>query len=208
MVSWALKILLVLAILANLGIETTSFAAVIAAAGLAVGLALQGNLSNFAGGVMVLLFKPYKVGDYIKAQGVEGFVREILIFVTKIETHDGETHFIPNGKLSSENITNVSRFGKIRVHIPGAITHQADIDAARSSVLSALQSHPKVMSDPAPDFVITELSAEGIKFTARVWCDPMDVPGVTVDCNELAKKALDKAGVKVPILPEIFQALK
>ena len=153
---------------------------------------------------MVLLFKPYEVGDYIKAQGQEGFVRDISIFVTKLVTHDGETHFIPNGKLSSENITNVSRHGKIRVHISGAITYDSDIDAARSAVLAGLSTHPKVYKDPAPDFVVTELGSNGVKFESRVWCDPLDVPGVTVTCNEIVKKSIDKAGISIPILTDLF----
>lgn len=206
-ISILFKIALFIAVASTLGIDTTSFVAILGGASLAVGLALQGNLANFAGGVMILLFKPFQVGEYIKAQGMEGFVRDISIFVTKLETHDGETHFIPNGKLSSENITNVSKHGKIRVHIPGAITHQADIDTARAAVLRSVAGVSGVLSDPAPDFVITELAADGIKFESRVWCDPMDVPGVTVNCNEAVKKSLDAAGITVPILADVFKKM-
>jgi len=203
-ISILFKAALFIAVASTLGVETTSFVAMLGAAGLAVGLALQGNLANFAGGVMILLFKPFQVNDYIKAQGVEGFVKDISIFVTKLETHDGETHYVPNGGLSSNNITNVAQHGKIRVHIPGMITYDSNIDTARSAILAAVGKHPLVMSDPAPSMIVSELGQTGVQLMTRVWCTPGDVPAVTGDCNEIVKKTIDAAGLKVPVLQDIL----
>ncbi len=201
-----MKAALFIAVASTLGVETTSFVAILGAAGLAVGLALQGNLANFAGGVMILLFKPYQVGDYIQAQGLEGFVREISIFVTRLETHDGETHFVPNGALSGGNITNVAKHGKIRIHVPSTITYDSDIDTARSAILNVVGNHPQVMNDPAPDVIVAEMGNIGVKLITRVWSEPGNVPGVTAATTETVKKALTAAGIKAAIMPDFVGA--
>jgi len=145
-----LKAMLFISVASMIGIETTSFVALIGAAGLAVGFALQGTLANFAGGVLILIFKPYQVGDLIEAQGHVGWVQEIQIFVTIIKTPDTRTVIIPNGVLSNGDITNNSKLGKMRVDLVMGISYDSNIKQAREVLMNVMKNHPKVMQDPAP----------------------------------------------------------
>jgi len=194
----ALKILLVIAILGNLGVETTSFAAVLGAAGLAVGLALQGSLSNFAGGVLLMIFKPYKIGDFIEAQGEMGTVKEIEIFTTKLNTPDNKEVIIPNGVLSNGNITNYSTEKQRRIDITMGVSYDADIKQTKDVLMKVLTDNPKILKDPAPLIALTELADSSVNYKVRPWVLSADYWGVYAEVMEACKIELDKAGIEIP----------
>ncbi|WP_034061192.1 mechanosensitive ion channel family protein [Lacinutrix jangbogonensis] len=198
LISWLLKILLILAILAQLGVETTSFAAVLAAAGLAVGLALQGSLSNFAGGVLIMIFKPIKIGDLIEAQGATGVVKEIEIFTTKLTGLSNREIIIPNGSLSNGNIINFSTEGTRRVDLVFGVGYDSDIKQTKSVLLNVLKNHPKVLQDPTPTVNVLELADSSINFAVRPWCKTEHYWDVYFDITEQTKEALDAAGIEIP----------
>jgi small conductance mechanosensitive channel len=197
-VGWILKILLILVILSQLGIETTSFAAILAAAGLAVGLALQGSLANFAGGVLLMIFKPIKIGDLIEAQGELGVVKEIEIFTTKLTTPDNKEVIIPNGPLSNGNIINYTSEGKLRVDLTFGVSYDADIKQTKEVLMSVLTSDEKVLKDPAPSVSVSELADSSVNFAVRPWCTPANYWDVYFGITENVKIALDKAGIEIP----------
>ena len=161
LVSWILKILLFITVISKLGIATTSFAAIIAAAGLAIGLALQGSLGNFAGGVLIMIFKPFKIGDLIEAQGEMGVVKEIEIFTTKLTGLSNKEIIIPNGSLSNGNIVNYTTEGTRRVDLVIGVSYDADIKKTKEILMDVVTSHPKVLQDPAPLVAVLAL-AEGL----------------------------------------------
>ena len=194
----ALKILLVVVILGNLGIETTSFAALLAAAGLAIGLALQGSLSNFAGGVLILIFKPYKTGDFIEAQGEMGVVKEIEIFTTKLNTPDNKEVILPNGAVSNGNITNYSSEKKRRVDVTMGVSYDADIKQTKEVLLKVLTDNSKVLKDPAPIILLGELADSSVNFKVRPWVLSDDYWDVYFEIMESCKIELDKAGIEIP----------
>lgn len=198
LVSWGLKILLFLVILGQLGIETTSFAAVIAAAGLAVGLALQGSLSNFAGGVLIMIFKPFKIGDFIEAQGETGTVKEIDIFTTKLTTPDNKRVIIPNGTLSNGNITNYTQEDIRRVDLVAGVSYDADIKQTKDILMNILTDNPLVLKDPAPTVNVVELADSSVNFNVRPWCKNEDYWTVYFNTTENMKLELDKAGIEIP----------
>ncbi len=198
MVAFLLKALLFITVAGMLGIATTSFVAIIGAAGLAVGLALQGSLANFAGGVLILLFKPFKVGDLIEAQGALGFVKEISVFVTKMETFQNKTEIIPNGPLAGGNITNYSMKGNVRSDIPFAIRYDGDIDKATEIVLNILKNSPKVLPSPAPSVYVTELTENNVQFLALPFSTVEDYWDVYWGLRGEIKKALGDAGFEAP----------
>lgn len=198
LLGWTFKILLVLAILAKLGVETTSFAAILAAAGLAVGLALQGSLSNFAGGVLIMIFKPFKIGDLIEAQGEIGVVKEIEIFTTKLTGLSNKEIIIPNGSLSNGNIVNYSTEGTRRVDLVFGVSYDSDIKQTKEVIMNVLTSHPKVLKDPAPAVTVLELADSSVNFATRPWCNTEDYWAVYFDVTESVKIELDKAGIEIP----------
>ena len=198
LLGWTFKILLVLAILAKLGVETTSFAAILAAAGLAVGLALQGSLSNFAGGVLIMIFKPFKIGDLIEAQGEIGVVKEIEIFTTKLTGLSNKEIIIPNGSLSNGNIVNYSTEGTRRVDLVFGVSYDSDIKQTKEVIMNVLTSHPKVLKDPAPTVTVLELADSSVNFATRPWCNTEDYWAVYFDVTESVKIELDKAGIEIP----------
>ena len=198
LLGWTLKILLILAILAKLGVETTSFAAILAAAGLAVGLALQGSLSNFAGGVLLMIFKPIKIGDLIEAQDELGVVKEIEIFTTKIITPDNKLVIIPNGTLSNGNIVNYTEEGKLRVDLTFGVGYDSDIKQTKDVLMSVLTTNDKVLKDPAPTVNVSELADSSVNFAVRPWCTPEHYWDVYFETTENVKVALDKAGIEIP----------
>lgn len=193
-----LKILLVVVILGNLGVETTSFAAILAAGGLAVGLALQGSLSNFAGGVLLLIFKPYKIGDFIEAQGEMGTVKEIEIFTTKLNTPDNKEVIIPNGAMSNGNITNYSTEKKRRIDITMGVSYDADIKQTKDVLMKILIDNPKVLKDPAPMILLSELADSSVNYKMRPWTLTEDYWNVYFEVMEASKIELDKAGIEIP----------
>ncbi|WP_117881928.1 mechanosensitive ion channel family protein [Aureibaculum luteum] len=198
LIGWALKIILIITILGILGIPTASFAAILAAAGLAIGLALQGSLANFAGGVLLMIFKPIKIGDLIEAQGEIGVVKEIQIFTTKIITPDNKLVIIPNGTLSNGNIVNFTEEGQLRVDLTIGVSYDADIKQTKEVLLSVLTSNDKVLSDPAPSVNVSELADSSVNFAVRPWCTPANYWDVYFGTMENVKLALDKAGIEIP----------
>jgi small conductance mechanosensitive channel len=198
LVGWGLKILLIIAVISKLGVETTSFAAILAAAGLAVGLALQGSLANFAGGVLIMIFKPIKLGDLVEAQGEIGVVKEIEIFTTKLTGLSNKEIIIPNGTLSNGNIINYSTEGTRRVDLTFGVDYAADIKQTKDVLMSVITSHPKVLKDPAPAVTVSELADSSVNFAVRPWCKTEDYWTVFFDVTESTKIALDKAGIEIP----------
>lgn len=202
-----LKILLILSVLQMAGVETTSFIAMLGAAGLAIGMALQGSLSNFAGGVLILLFKPYKVGDLIEAQGYTGVVSDIHIFTTKLTTAQGLTIYIPNSSLSNGNIVNHNVMGRKRVDIEFGIDYSADIDVAKRVLTEVAASAPGALKDPAPACVVSALGDNSVSIKQSTYCDPKDYWAIYYHNMENGKKALEKAGVNIPF-PQLEVTMK
>ncbi|MBR2886920.1 MAG: mechanosensitive ion channel [Bacteroidales bacterium] len=194
----ALKILLIISVLQMVGVETTSFVAMLGAAGLAIGMALQGSLSNFAGGVLILLFKPYKVGDLIEAQGYTGTVDDIQIFTTKLKTAQGRIIIIPNAALSNGNIVNHTVNGINRVDIMFSIDYNADIDTAKQVLLDVAKSAKGALSDPEPVCVVYSLGDSSVNIRQSTYFNPPDYWDIYFYNMEQGKKALDKAGVNIP----------
>jgi len=198
LVNWILKIILIVVVLGTVGIETTSFAAILAAAGLAIGLALQGSLGNFAGGVLIMIFKPIKIGDLIEAQGELGVVKEIEIFTTKLLSPTNKEIIIPNGALSNGNIVNYSTEGILRVDLTFGVGYDSDIKQTKEVLMNVLTSNSKVLSDPAPSVNVSELADSSINFAVRPWCKVADYWDVYFESHENAKNALDAAGIEIP----------
>ncbi|MEJ6792354.1 MAG: mechanosensitive ion channel [Lacinutrix sp.] len=195
LISWILKIVLIVIILGTMGIQTASFAAIIAAAGLAIGLALQGSLGNFAGGVLIMLFKPIKVGDLIESQGEVGVVKEIEIFTTKLTGLSNSEIIIPNGALSNGNIINYSTDGTRRVDLVFDLGYDSDIKEAKAVLMKVLKDNPKVLTEPAPTVNVLELADSSINFAVRPWCKVEHYWDVYF---ETTKEALDAAGIEIP----------
>ncbi|MFN0204136.1 MAG: mechanosensitive ion channel family protein [Bacteroidia bacterium] len=198
-----LKMMLILSVASMLGIQTTSFLAILTSASLAIGLALQGGLANFAGGVLLLIFKPFKVGDLIDAQGFFGEVQEISIFVTKILTPDNKTVIIPNGPLANGNICNVSEKGNLRIDLKVCVPNGTDIEKARTVILDALKNTPHVLAEPAPSVNVLELNNGFITLAFRPYSTPAAYWDAYFLSNENVRKALDNAGINSPIPVEI-----
>ncbi|ALJ06009.1 mechanosensitive ion channel protein [Pseudalgibacter alginicilyticus] len=198
LLGWVLKIILIIVVLGTVGIETTSFAAIIAAAGLAIGLALQGSLGNFAGGVLIMIFKPFKIGDFINAQGESGTVKEIEIFTTKLTTPDNKEIIIPNGSLSNGNITNYSTEDTRRVDFTFGVGYDSDIKKTKEVIASVVNSNPLILKEPAPAINVSELADSSINFFTRVWVKKEDYWTVNFDTIERTKEALDAAGIDIP----------
>ncbi|MFP6798816.1 MAG: mechanosensitive ion channel domain-containing protein [Pseudomonas sp.] len=197
LVGIVLKVLLLVSVASMIGVETTSFIAVIGAAGLAIGLALQGSLANFAGGVLIMLFRPFRAGDWIEAQGVSGSVDSIQIFHTTLKTADNKVVIVPNGSLSNGHITNYSREPKRRADINLGIDYSSDIKQARE-VLLEIAKDPRVHADPAPVVFVTGLGDSAISVSLRVWVDTPDFWPVTFAFTEQAKERLTEAGIGIP----------
>lgn len=194
---WALRILLFVTFISKLGIETSSFVAILGAMGLAVGLSLQGSLSNFAGGMLIIVFKPFKVGDTIEAQGVIATVLEIQIFVTKMLTGNNQTVFVPNGALSNGTIINYSMQGERRADLTFSISYDSDIKKAKDVLLDVLNKNPKVLKNPVPEVFVKNLSASSVDFAVRPWAKNANYGAVFSETLENCKAALDEAGISV-----------
>jgi small conductance mechanosensitive channel len=193
-----MKVMLIIMVMAQAGIKTTSFIAVLGAAGLALGMALQGSLSNFAGGALILFFKPFKVGDLIEAQGLKGEVKEIQIFVTKLIVDGNKTAIIPNGILANEKIINYNEGDKLRVDVKIGISYSSDIDLARKTLMDVLYAHPDILNDPLPTVQVLNLGDSAVELLIRPWTIPSNYWAVHFYVMEEGKKALDKAGITIP----------
>lgn len=198
LINWVFKIVLILVVLGTVGVETTSFAAVLAAAGLAIGMALQGSLGNFAGGVLIMIFKPFKIGDLIEAQGEIGVVKEIEIFTTKLTGLSNKEIIVPNGALSNSNIVNYTTEGTRRVDLVFGVSYDSDIKQSKEVLMKVLTSNPKILEDPAPSVTVLELADSSVNFAVRPWCKTEHYWDVYFEVTENAKEALDAAGIEIP----------
>lgn len=200
LLSWSLKIVLVIVVLGTVGIETTSFAAVIAAAGLAIGLALQGSLANFAGGVLILIVKPFKVGDFISAQGVDGTVKNISIFNTTLNTFGNQLAIVPNGKLSNDNIINYSAEPIRREALTFGISYDSDIKLTKKILLDLVNEQPEVLQEEGkePAIMVSELADSSVNFSLRYWAKNEDFWNLRWIILEEGKIRLEAAGIEIP----------
>jgi small conductance mechanosensitive channel len=198
MVRIALIAFVVIAAISQAGVETTSFIAVLGAAGLAVGLALQGSLSNFASGVMLIIFKPIKVGDYVEGGGVAGVVEEIGIFVTILLSLDNKQIFVPNSKMTADNIVNYSSKENRRVDLVFGVSYKEDIDKIRQAIREVLVSNPKILTNPQPDILVSKLADNSVNFEVRPWCKSSDYWDVFYSATEGVKKKFVEMNFEVP----------
>jgi len=198
LVGTLLKVMLVISVLGMLGIEMTSFIAILGAAGLAVGLALSGTLQNFAGGVMILIFKPFKAGDVIEAQGYTGSVSGIQIFNTILKTPDNKTIIIPNGGLSTSSIINYSTEPKRRVDWSIGVGYGDDLDKARAVIKDLCDSDARILKDPEVFIAVSELADSSVNFAVRAWVNAADYWGVFFEMNEKVYKTFAQEGLNIP----------
>lgn len=198
LVSVALNIMLLLSCAGILGIQTTSFVAVLGAAGLAVGLALQGSLSNFAGGVLILIFKPYKVGDLISAQGFTGTVESVQIFNTILVTPDNKTLILPNGSLATSAITNISGKGTIRVDMVFAVGNQNSLESVKKAFTNAVKLCPTALQNIEHDILLNSMTENALKFDVRVWTNSENYWATYYGVTELVYEHLKKEGIEAP----------
>ena len=194
-----LKLMLWIAVIGMMGVQMTSFIAILGALGLAVGMALSGTLQNFAGGVMILLFKPFKAGDFINAQGHSGVVNEIQIFNTILKTPDNKTIIIPNGGLSTGSMTNFSTEAKRRVDFTFGIAYGDDVDKAKKVLMDLIKADKRIINDPAEPFIaVSELADSSVNLVVRVWAEAKDYWGIYFDLTEKVYKTFDKEGLNIP----------
>ncbi|WP_010663704.1 mechanosensitive ion channel family protein [Marinilabilia salmonicolor] len=193
-----LKIMLVISVVTMLGVEMTSFVAILAAAGLAIGMALSGTLQNFAGGVMILIFRPFKVGDYITSEGHSGTVKEIQIFHTILNTPDKKTIILPNGPVSNGSTVNYSTEPVRRVDFTFGIGYNDDIDKAKEVIMSVIEKDERILKDPEPFIGVINLGESSVDLVTRVWANAADYWGIFFDMQETVKKEFDRQGVSIP----------
>jgi len=198
LVSILLKVLLFISVVSMLGVQMTSFIALLGAAGLAVGLALQGSLANFAGGVLILLFKPFKVGDFIDAQGHMGKVNAIQVFNTILKTADNKTIVIPNGNLSNGSLTNYTTENTRRVDWVFGIGYDDDLKKAKNILNDLIKQDSRILGDPESMVVVSELADSSVNFTVRVWVNSADYWGVFFAMQENVKITFDAQGISIP----------
>ncbi len=193
-----LKVMLFISVIGMVGVEMTSFVAILGAAGLAVGMALSGTLQNFAGGVMILIFKPFKIGDFLEAQGYVGIVKEIQLFNTILLSTDNKTIIIPNGGLSTSSMVNYSTQPTRRVDMTFGIGYTDDIDKAKNILNDLLTNHPAVLKDPAHFIAVSELADSSVNFVVRAWVNSADYWTVFFYMQETVKKEFDKNNIGIP----------
>lgn len=198
LVSILLNLILAFAIVSRLGVETTSFAALLASAGVAIGMALSGNLSNFAGGLIILVFKPFKVGDYIEGQNANGTVREIQIFHTILTTVDNKVIYVPNGALSSNAITNYSKQETRRAEWVFGVEYGEDFEKVKAVLQRIIDAHPRILKDPAPMIALGALSASSVDIKVRAWAKTADYWDVYFDMNKIVYDTFNKEGIGFP----------
>lgn len=194
----AMKTLLIVSTISYVGIPMTSFVAILGAAGLAIGMAFSGTLQNFAGGIIILVFKPFKVGDFIEAQGYSGTVKEIQIFTTILTTGDNKTIIIPNGGLSTGSLTNYSTQTARRVDFTFGIGYNDDIDKAYAAIKAVIDRNDKILKDPAPFMAVSNLGASSVDIVCRLWVDSADYWTVYFYMNEFVKKEFDAQNISIP----------
>lgn len=197
-ISIALKLILFILVITQLGVKSSSLVAIVGAAGLAIGLALQGSLSNFAGGVLILLFKPFKVGDFISAQGVDGTVKEITIFYTKLTTFGNQIAVLPNGKLSNDNVINYNAMSTRRDNIKIGISYGSNIKAAKDILLEICAANENILQEPIPEVYVDGLRDSSVDLTLRFWANNSVFWAAHFYVLEEAKSRFDAAGIEIP----------
>jgi len=198
LVSWGLKILVVIVAISQVGIETTSLVAVLGAAGLAIGLALQGSLANFAGGVLIILLKPFRIGDWIEAQGVSGTVKEISLFYTKLNTFANQEAVIPNGSLANDNIINYTVNGKRKENLTFGISYDDDMKKAKEVLQQLVNEQEHILPEPAPQIIVSELGDSSVNFSVRYFANNDKFWDIHWYMIEEAKIRLEAAGMTIP----------
>jgi len=198
LVYFGLIVLVIIAALGTLGVNTTSFAAIIGAAGLAVGLALQGNIANFGAGVVLLFLRPFKVGDFVEAGGAVGIIDTIGIFNTTFKTGDNRVIIVPNSNIIGGNITNYSREAIRRIDLVIGVGYEDDLKFVKSTLEEILANHPKVLKDPAPAVALAELADSSVNFNVRPWVKSEDYWGVRSELLETIKTTFDEKGINIP----------
>ena len=188
----------VIAALGQLGIQTTSFIAILGAAGLAIGLALQGSLANFAAGFLMIIFRPFKVGDFIEGAGVAGIVEEMQIFTTTLKTGDNKIIIVPNAKLSGDNIINYSARETRRVDMTVGVAYDADLSKVKEVLNDIISKEERILADPAPQVAVAELADSSVNFIVRVWTSTSDYWGVKFAVTETVKNRFDAEGIGIP----------
>ena len=194
----ALVAFVIIAALGQLGIQTTSFIAIIGAAGLAIGLSLQASLSNFASGVMIIFFRPFKVGDFVEAGGVSGVVEGIQIFSTQMRTGDNKAIIVPNASITSSNITNYSAKDERRIDLIFGIGYDDDIKQAKNVLADIVKKEKRILKDPQPLIAVSELADSSVNFVVRPWVKTEDYSGVLYALTEAVKLRFDKEGISIP----------
>lgn len=198
LVGWLVLLMAVLACLSIFGVETTSFAAVLGAAGIAIGLAFQGTLSNFASGLMLLVFRPFQVGDTITVAGVTGKVYAIEIFTTTLDTADNRRYIIPNSSVFGATIENITFHPQRRIDLTIGVGYEADIDQTRSVLESAVAQVESVLSNPAPAVILSELGASSVNWIVQAWANAADLGTAKQALLRSIKNSLDAAGIEIP----------
>jgi len=207
-ISIALKIILFVLVVTQLGVKTSSLVAVLGAAGLAIGLALQGSLANFAGGVLLLVFKPFKVGDFISAQGVNGKVKAISIFNTKLTTSGNQIAIIPNGQLSNGNVINYNAESTRRDNYKIGISYNANIKTAKEILLDICAQKATILKDPAPEVYVDSLGENAVNLTLRYWATNDDFWDAKFYVHEASKTRFDEASIEIPFPQRVMHTIK
>jgi small conductance mechanosensitive channel len=198
LVRMVLLVIVVIAAIGQLGIQTTSFIAIFGAAGLAVGLALQGSLSNFAAGVLIVLFRPYRVGDFVEAAGISGVVEQVQILTTVLKTGDNKQIIVPNGQIMDSIITNYSANDTRRVDMVIGVSYDDDLDKVRSTIQELIAAEDRILDEPACNIAVSALADSSVNFVVRPWVKTADYWGVMFDLTEAIKKRFDKEGISFP----------
>ena len=193
-----LMIIVFIAAISALGIQTTSFVAIVGAAGLAIGLALQGSLSNFASGVLIVLFKPYRIGDFVEAAGIAGVVEEVEILTTVFRTGDNKRVIVPNGQVMDSVITNYSANPTRRVDMVVGVSYDDDLDKVKATLEELIAAEDRILDDPPHKIAVSELADSSVNFVVRPWVNTDDYWGVMFDLTEAIKKRFDKEGISFP----------
>ena len=198
LVSMTLLVVVIIAAIGAMGIQTTSFIAIFGAAGLAVGLALQGSLSNFASGVLIILFRPYRVGDYIEAAGIAGSVEQVLILTTILKTGDNKQIIVPNSQIMNSIITNYSTNDTRRVDLTVGVSYADDLDKVRKTLEDLIANEGRIFDEPATLIAVSELADSSVNFIVRAWVKSTDYSSVKFDLTEAIKKRFDQEGISFP----------
>ena len=194
----SLMVVVVIAAIGAMGIQTTSFIAIFGAAGLAVGLALQGSLSNFASGVLIVLFRPYRVGDFIEAAGIAGSVEQVQILTTILKTGDNKQIIVPNSQIMDSIITNYSANPTRRIDMVVGVSYDDDLDKVRKTIEDLIAAEDRILAEPAPTIAVSALADSSVNFVVRPWVNSADYWGVMFDMTEAIKKRFDKEGISFP----------